>query len=312
MKRLLATTAIATSMAFAGTAAFADDPDPQASLLSQILADVNEVQLSMFNTAENLATLDGSINIDSDVPSVNNLLASLTASTSFGGEQLFSADVTIGSDVFTVTGTEAELNEILDAANLGTDQTFTAVDENGNEVLINPGQDGVSEISDFALAGGTSTDLIEGILRGVSRATDGTTAVDFFEPAATVAALQTDISDLQTTVIGALNTGVIGGQDENGNVTANVLNLANNTTESVAQTTNNLASSLDVESFNGMQFANQALNAADNLNGSVNITQLMASIDDVQTTVIGALNTGDIATNIDTRATGITEAIVGN
>ncbi|MGY6534668.1 MAG: hypothetical protein ACXIVG_04910 [Pararhodobacter sp.] len=236
MKRLLATTAITASMAFAGAAS-------AQSLLESILDEVVDVQLGMLNAAENLADLDASINID-NVADLSDLIAALTSTIS----------TEVASDTFD----------------------------------------------------------IDGFLRGVSQ-TGTTVAVDFFEPAPTVSALQTSIGDLNTTLIGALNTGVIGGNGgEDGTISQNVMHLVNATEESVAQTAGSLAASATFSEFGGMQFANLALNDAADLNASVNITQLLANIDGVSTTLIGALNTGDIATDINTNASGITAAIVGN
>lgn len=321
MKRLLATTAIATSMAFAGAGAFAQqtqsavpgsesgtEPDTN-SLLHQILSNADEVQLNVLNAAENLANLNAQININ-EATNLDALLSALTADVSFsGGESLYRFPLTVGGNDFTFTGTLDEVTAAI--ANPGL---LTVTDADGDEVIVDATglQLDPTLIEELPSESG---DFVAGIMRGISRTTNSlgntTTAIDFFEPAATVAALQTTIGDLSTTAIGALNTGVIGEQDAEGNITRNVMHLVNQTEESIAQTTGSLAGSAVFEEFGNMQFSNVALNAAEIVDGSVNIDQLMANIDGVSTTVIGALNTGDIATDINTNAAGITMALVG-
>lgn len=299
MKRLLATTAIVASMAFTGTA-FAQSTDIligdeklSDTLLQQILNQVEGVQISMLNAAENLANLDASINI-LEADDFALMLAALTSSVSIGGEDQYEWVITTktgegedDNETETLTGTLADYNESV--ASLGPDQSASLQS-------VTPGGD-----------------LVEGLLKGVSVTGTGAVAIDFFDPATTVAALQTDVSNLSTTLIGALNTGVIGANGgTGGSIGKNVLTLANTAQESVAQTAGSLASSATYREFGGIQLANVAQNAANTLDASVNVAVLMANVDTVSTTLIGALNTGDIATDINANASNLTAAIVGN
>lgn len=266
MKRLLATTAIVTAMAFAGAAMAEPDPEeledeevevgagaggdilaggePLANtLLQQILNQVDDVTISMLNAAENLANLNASITIDAVEPEA--LLAALRSGVA-------------------------------------------ALDDEGDPLFD-----------------------IEGLLKGVSIVNTGTIAVDFFDPAQLAASLRTSSSELATTVIGALNTGVIGETGTAGQISPTLLNLANAATESVAQTSTSLASSAVYNDIPGIQLANVAQNAANSLDGSINVSQLLAQVAGASTTMIGALNTGDIATSITANASNLTQAIVG-
>ncbi|MCC5984121.1 MAG: hypothetical protein JJU42_07135 [Rhodobacteraceae bacterium] len=252
MKRLLATTAIASSMAFAGAAS-------AESLLEQIMAEVEATQVSLLNSAENLADIDATVNIEA----------------------------------FGASGLEA----VLEALAGDLDGSFTGM------------------FSEVAFTDGGQIGSGE-----------------FFNPADIIAALQTQVDDVSTTAIGALNTGVVGtvlenletvpGVDENGDaindvlnsttqISGTVMNLQNAVAQSVTQTSNSLATSTTFEAVDPVQVANLALNNADDLNASVNVAQLLANVDGISTTAIGALNTGNIATDIATNTTSLTEAIVG-
>lgn len=293
MQKLLATSAIAmialSGAAFAQSANDGADADftvvddnanitTGASLLTQILAAATDVQVSMTNAAENLANLDGSINV-LESANVDELLAELTA------------DVVFGSPVYTWTD--------------GTD-TFTGNQEDYDAAVA--AATGTTVITLTDIAGG---DDFAGLLKGVSQTVDGTTAIDFFDPALTVDALQTSVSNLTTTVIGALNTGVIGQNGGDNGIAANTLAMANMQLESVAQTTGSLANSAQYFQPGDLQLANLATNMATVVDASVNVDQLMANFDTVSTTLIGALNTGDIAADVNQNASNLTQALVG-
>ena len=280
MRKLLMTTAIVSSMAFAGAAAAdetyiwldsdgvvvtgdfdtfqtaVDNNDvdelveivggPEPSLLQQILADVEETQVSLLNAAENLANIDATVNIDGD--DASGLLEAFQTTFTFDSGE--------------VTGM-------------------------------------FSEASFFP----------DGNLGGAS----------FFDPADILAALQTDVEDITTTAIGALNTGIVGntlssvdGENSVDEISATVMNLQNAVEQSVASTSNTLATSTTFEPVDPIQVANLALNSAELIDSSVNVDQIMANIDGITTTAIGALNTGDIATDINTNTTSLSESIVGN
>ena len=279
MRKLLMTTAIMSSMAFAGAAAanetyiwefggdvftgdleafetaIADDEvdglieivgGPEPSLLQQILADVEETQVSLLNAAENLANIDATVNID--------------GADASGLLEAFQTTFTFDSDE--VTGMFSEASFFPDG-NLG--------------------------------------------------------GAEFFDPADILAALQTDVEDITTTAIGALNTGIVGntlssvdGENSVDKISATVMNLQNAVEQSVASTSNTLATSTTFEPVDPIQVANLALNSAELIDSSVNVDQIMANIDGITTTAIGALNTGDIATDINTNTTSLTESIVGN
>jgi hypothetical protein len=297
MQKLLATSAIAmialSGAAFAQDAPVANTTDIDAdftivndntnitsgaSLLTQILAAATDVQVNMTNAAENLANLDGSINV-LESANVDELLAELTA------------DVVFGSPVYTWTD--------------GTD-TFTGNQEDYDAAVAAAAESVTITLTD--IAGG---DDFAGLLQGVSQTVDGTTAIDFYDPAATVDALQTSVSNLTTTVIGALNTGVIGQNGGDNGIAANTLAMANMQLESVAQTTGSMANSAQYFEPGDLQLANLATNMATVVDASVNIDQLMANVDTVSTTLIGALNTGDIAADVNQNAANLTQAIVG-
>jgi hypothetical protein len=342
MQKLLATSAIAM-IALSGAAFAQDSTDADftlvddnsnvastPSLLSTILDDAQTIQVNMINAAENLANLDGSINIlDSD--SVNTLLQEITASVGFGdGDQIYTwelptGDSVNGENVF--TGTQAEYEAFVNGyQNTYTNNGGTAGDTTDDTTVDYAGYlqalaDGTSS-SNFTTNTGAGTETIDlvdvradedvfaGILKGVSQTVDGTTAIDFFDPALTVDALQTDITNLTTTVIGALNTGVIGQNGDTG-IAANTLAMANMQLESVAQTTGSLANSAQYFEPGNLQLANIATNMATVVDASVNVDQLMANVDNVATTLIGALNTGDIATDVNQNASNLTQALVG-
>ncbi len=239
MRKLLMTTAIVSSMAFAGAAS-------AQSLLEQILEDTTETQLQLLNAAENLADIDASVTIEA-----------------FGAEGL---------------------EDVLDAISGSLDGSFTGM------------------FSEVAFTDGGQTGSGE-----------------FFDPADLIAALQTQVNDVSTTAIGALNTGVVGnvmdtveGDNSTQEISASVMNLMNATQQSVAQTSNSLATSTEFADVDPVQIANLALNNADDINASVNVAQLLSNVDGISTTAIGALNTGNIATDIATNTSSLTESIVGN
>jgi len=239
MRKLLTTTAIAASMAFAG-AASAD------SLLQEILEETSETQLQLLNAAENLADIDASVTIQA-----------------FGAEGL---------------------EDVLDALSGDLDESFSGM------------------FSEVAFTDGGQTGSGE-----------------FFDPADLIAALQTQVNDVSTTAIGALNTGVVGnvmdtveGDNSTQEISASVMNLMNATQQSVAQTSNSLATSTEFEVVNPVQIANLAFNNAEQIDASVSVAQLLSNVDGISTTAIGALNTGNIATDIATNTSSLTESIVGN
>lgn len=336
MQKLLATSAIAM-IALSG-AAFAQDVTdadfttvddnslvtPAAgSLLQNILDDASAIQVNMINAAENLANLDGSINIlDSD--SVDTMLQEITASIGFGdGDTLFTWQEPDGT---IRTGTQTEYESAVDAETVtwtvsgATDPadngTFYGTMAEYNAVVDTPpaGTPVISDATDRPvelIEVNSNADRFAGLLQGVSQTVDGTTAIDFFDPASTVDALQTSVSNLTTTVIGALNTGVIGQNGGDNGIAANTLAMANMKLESVAQTTGSLANSAQYFEPGNLQLANIATNMASVVDASVNVDQLMANVDQVATTLIGALNTGDIATDVNQNASNLTQALVG-
>ena len=330
MKRLLATTAIVmatmTGTAFAQDANFTvvDDNSVVAtgSLLQQVLNQAQDVQVNMLNAAENLANLDGSINV-LESANVDELLAELTSSVGFGdGTELYVWELPDGT---VQTGTQAEYEAAVAAADVyvwdtdgtgagsatstGTKAQFDAAQtaltsSAGGATSITPNTVDLVEVR-------TDEDTIAGILKGVSRTVDGTTAIDFFDPAPLADSLQTDVKNLTTTVIGALNTGIIGSNDGAGNIASNVLNMANMELESVASTTSSLAQSSNYFQPGDLQLSNVAANMATVVDASVTIDQLMANVDTVGTTLIGALNTGDIAASVNQNASNLSAALVG-
>lgn len=332
MKRLLATTAIV--MATMTGAAFAQDANltvvddntnvtAGGSLLRQVLNQAQDVQVNMLNSAENLANLDGSINVLESV-NVDELLAELTASVGFGdGTELYVWELPNGT---VQTGTQAEYEAAVAAADVyvwdtdgsgsgATTSTGTKAQFDAAQALLGGAASGASSITPFTVdlvEVRTDEDTIAGILKGVSRTVDGTTAIDFFDPASLAGALQTDIKNLTTTVIGALNTGVIGQNDGTGNIAGNMLTMANMELESIAKTSSSLAQSNKYFQPGDLQLANVAANMATVVDASVTIDQLMANVDGVGTTLIGALNTGDIAASINQNASSLSAALVGN
>jgi hypothetical protein len=291
------------------------------SLLTQILSTATEVQVNMLNAAENLANLDGSINV-LESANVDELLAELTASTDFGstGEPEYTWRVNDGTEVSgSFEDYQAAVNAVADESTValvssdGTTYNWT-VDGVADSGTLSEYNDAVAAAANddaITLIEVVQGDNFAGLLKGVSRTVDQTTAIDFFDPAATVDALQTDVSNLTTTVIGALNTGIIGQNGGDNGIAANTLAMANMELESVAQTTGSLANSAQYFDPGNLQLANLATNMATVVDASVNIDQLMANVDTVATTLIGALNTGDIATDVNQNASNLTQALVG-
>jgi hypothetical protein len=342
MQKLLATSAI-TLIALSG-AAFAqsandgtdadftqvtDNPNltgTNTSLLTQILDDATAIQVNMINAAENLANLDGSINV-LESANVDDLLRELTATSSFGdGDQLYTweADgvVTQGDQAAYQAALDAIINDEISLSSADTDGNYTWVvgtgsdsaSSSGDLTAFNNAVDAASDDTDIQLYSVTQGDTVEGLVQGIARTVGSvstTTAVDFFDPAQTVDALQTDITNLTTTVIGALNTGVIGQNGGDNGIAANTLAMANMQLEQVAQTTGSLANSAEYFQPGNLQLANIATNMATVVDASVNVDQLMANVDTVATTLIGALNTGDIATDVNQNASNLTQALVG-
>lgn len=334
MKKLLVTTSAMAMLAMSG-AAFAQDADftlvddnanvtSGASLLSQVLSDAQDIQINMLNAAENLANLDGSINV-LESANVDLLLQELTGSVGFGeGDELYVWELPDGT---VQTGDQAAYE--LAVANNDTvtwtitgstggnlDGTFTGTAAAYNSAKAAADADSATTtaaavVNVDLVEVRVDEDVVEGLLKGVSRTVDGTTAIDFFDPATTVDALQTDVKNLTTTVIGALNTGIIGQNDGTGSIAGNILTMANMELESVAQTTGSLAQSANYFEPGNLQLANIATNMATVVDASVNIDQLMANVDTVETTLIGALNTGDIAASVNQNASNLTQALVG-
>lgn len=336
MKKLLATSAIV--MVTLSGAAFAQDADfttvddnsnvtSGPSLLSSILASATDVQINMLNAAENLANLDGSINV-LESANVDELLAELTGTVGFGDGvetyvwELPNGTVQTGDQVAyeaAVAANDTVTWTISGATNAALDGTFTGTSAQYNAAKATADADATAATTNAAVVDVdlvevlANEDTIAGLLKGVSRTVDGTTAIDYYDPATTVDALQTTVSGLTTTVIGALNTGVIGANGGTGGaITRNVLTLANMETESVAQTAGSLANSAQYFTPGDIQLSNIATNMATVVDASVTIDQLMANVSTVETTLIGALNTGDIATDINQNASNLTSAIVGN
>jgi hypothetical protein len=299
------------------------------SLLRQVLNRAGDVQVSMTNAAENLANLDGSINV-LESANVDELLRELTADVSFGdgGGALYTWELNGTVDQGTLADFQAAVNSISNDVsltsvavgpdgNLGTaDDVYTYTVDGGAPLTGNLAQYNAAVAAsgnndDVVLYSVVQDDTFAGLLKGVSRTVDGTTAIDFFDPALTVDALQTSVSNLTTTVIGALNTGVIGQGDATGNIAANTLAMANMQLESVAQTTGSLANSAQYFQPGDLQLTNLATNMATVVDASVNVDQLMANVDTVSTTLIGALNTGDIAADVNQNASNLTQALVG-
>lgn len=329
MKKLLATTAIVmatmTGAAFAQDADFTivtdnENVDSGDSLLRQVLNQAQDVQVNMLNAAENLANLDGSINV-LESANVDQLLRELTGSVSFGdGEQLYTFEV----DGEVRQGDQAAYQAAVDASGDKVVLNSVTKDGDGNDVYnftVDGGDPQTGTLAQFNAALASTDvqlfsvvqgDVFEGILKGVSRTVDGTTAIDFFDPAPLATALQTDVKNLTTTVIGALNTGIIGSNDGNGNIASNILNMANTELASVASTTSSLAQSTNYFEPGDLQLANVAANMATIVDASVTIDQLMANVDTVGTTLIGALNTGDIAASVNQNVSNLSAALVGN
>jgi uncharacterized membrane protein YuzA (DUF378 family) len=331
MQKLLATSAIAmialSGAAFAqalNTGADADftvvddnsNINAGDSLLTQILNQSLDVQVNMLNAAENLANLDGSINV-LESANVDELLAEITASVGFGdGQELYVWELPNGT---VQTGTQAQYEAAVAANDTYTWSINGGATVTGTAAQYQAAATGLGEGDTITAPTPVGVDLVEvnanddtfaGLLKGVSQTVDGTTAIDFFDPALTVDALQTSVSNLTTTVIGALNTGVIGQNSDTG-IAANTLAMANMQLESVAQTTGSLANSAQYFEPGDLQLANLATNMATVVDACVNVDQLMANVDSVATTLIGALNTGDIATDVNQNASNLTQAIVG-
>lgn len=315
-----------TGAAFAQDANFTDVDDntvtASGSLLQQVLNQAQDVQVNMLNAAENLANLDGSINV-LESENVDELLAELTASVGFGdGTELYVWELPNG-DV--QTGTQADYEAAVAAADVydwdtdgsgsgSTTTSGTKAEFDAAQAALSSAANGVTSITPNTVdlvELRTDEDAIAGILKGVSRTVDGTTAIDFFDPAPLADSLQTDVKNLTTTVIGALNTGVIGSNDGTGNIAGNVLNMANMELESVASTTSSLAQSSNYFEPGDLQLSNVAANMATVVDASVTIDQLMANVDTVGTTLIGALNTGDIAASVNQNASNLSSALVG-
>jgi hypothetical protein len=329
MQKLLATSAIAM-IALSG-AAFAQVADADfteigdndsttiqdISLLADILNQAQDVQIAMTNAAENLANLDGSINV-LESANVDLLLQEITSTVGFGdGGQLFTWEEPDGT---VQTGTQSEYEAAVDAETVtwtitgdstaSNNGTFYGTMSDYNAVTTDGTQSAATDAPVELIEVNAAEDLFAGLLQGVSQTVDGTTAIDFFDPASTVDALQTDITNLTTTVIGALNTGVIGQNSDSG-IAANTLAMANMQLESVAQTTGSLANSAQYFEPGDLQLSNFANNMAEVVDASVNVDQLMANVDTVSTTLIGALNTGDIAADVNQNASNLTQALVG-
>lgn len=96
MKKILFTTTILAGFAFTG-AAFAQTA-PQASLLNNILADAADLSASLSNVAENLAAVNGSI----DVTTSRSLtdMAAVIEALSNGGTIPFGSFSQVGANVF--------------------------------------------------------------------------------------------------------------------------------------------------------------------------------------------------------------------
>ncbi|MHA7889013.1 hypothetical protein [Roseicyclus sp.] len=344
MQKLLATSAIAM-IALSG-AAFAQSANDGAdanftvvdgndsttiqnvSLLADILNQAQDVQIAMTNAAENLANLDGSINI-LESANVDEMLAEIAGNVGFGAgvEDIYTWETPDGQ---VQQGSLADYEAAV--ANYGAQWSWDA-DGDGAGTTISTGTyvqylaaldtypelatdgsttstAGTSDLAPIDLVSVQGGDFVEGLIAGVSRTVDGTTAIDFFDPANTVDALQTSVTNLTTTVIGALNTGVIGQNGADG-IAANTLAMANMQLESVAQTTGSLANSAQYFAPGDLQLSNFANNMAEVVDASVNVDQLMANVDTVSTTLIGALNTGDIAADVNQNASNLTQALVG-
>jgi hypothetical protein len=97
MKNILFTTTILAGFAVAGAASFAG-PASAASLLDQILANATDLSASLSNVAENLADVNGSIDVSTSRSLTD--MASVIESLSNGGTIPFGSYSQVGANVY--------------------------------------------------------------------------------------------------------------------------------------------------------------------------------------------------------------------
>lgn len=215
MKKLLSTTALALTLATVGTATFSvltgsdaafaqvttDMPNEGtgigsssavggSSLLQDLLSKASTIQVTLANTSENLASIDGSIDID--LTRFDSLMPDVTVGTSAGVEIMEPLNATIGELTTTVIGslgdgsvdTTAVLSSIEDL-NQAMTQTSDALNAQFGNASSNLGLQQVYNLSSNLGSLDASVDIA---LSGVN--------LD-------------DLASVATTAIGSLGTGAI-------------------------------------------------------------------------------------------------------
>jgi hypothetical protein len=320
MKRLLATTAVAT-MAFAGAAS-------AQSVLERVLGQIDN--------ATNLASVNGTFaNIAENIGSPTSTVIYASNTT---GEVLTAAEyealaaslteedftpVAAAADTFWINPTTGEIisnAEYLDLAAAdrlafadGVDYQITADGQVATDAEVGALEYATAAALQTALNGYNAEIIqvggVEGINGSINNTLDGINgatqeAIASIDVSAIEWNMPTfDFGDMATTALGAVNTG-----DITLGVNSAVDEASTATTNAISAVVNQLGGSADTGAI--------ILNVASNMtgvNGSINnvMEQVNGSIGNLSTTALGAVNTGTIVSGVDAAVAGIVGSTSG-
>lgn len=318
MKRLLATTAVAT-MAFAGAAS-------AQSVLERVLGQIDNatnlasVNGTFANIAENIGTPGQttvySVAADGDLGTVLGLTD--PESVSYTADELADiANVLTADLVAGVEGLDSDGNVTTDpdeivgysiSGNIGS----SSVPANEFSTL-EAAEAYAAQLVDVFLATEAEESIVltggvDGIDGSINNVIDGITDVTQEAVAGTVTAIEYnmptfDFGDMATTALGAVNTG-----DITLGVNSAVDEASTSTTNAISAVVNQLGGSADTGAI--------VLNVASNMtgvNGSINnvMEEVNGSIGNLSTTALGAVNTGTIVSGVDAAVAGIVGSTSG-
>lgn len=347
MKRLLATTAIAT-MAFTGAAS-------AQSLLERVLESTNMQDITgiFANTADNV--LAGAV---PDVVNVGGTATTEDRTLQVGDVIIINVDpaddpafevaVTVGADGSltgadnTVYGTVVLGATVLtdNAGNLTVDPSVLSDPDNDFLALAGAGDFSVATITTTVGSDIFSTSGINASITNILRGLDGPTAVT--ENTEATEAVNALIGNLSTTALGAVNTGDIQLLGSNQAITDDIDRATAGTSEAIQQRIDHTITQVGTTSEQTLLAINSALNET-NVNASVlnamsgvNATigrsgfeialsdntfaeisamdadAIAALTGGISTTALGAVNTGTIVSGANDSVNSVITSIVGN
>lgn len=234
------------------------------SLLSQVLTRSTSLNASLLNVAYNAANLSASLSVLHD-QAIDLLLEEFTAD---------SATIKFSPQFF----------ECLNAINSGKPDfrcgDFLPFD--GGIILGEGSYPSLKAV--FGLA--------ETVIMGESAA-----SIQMYDPRFIAEALLNHHEILETMIVGALNTGVIG-LNRGDIIDTHTYELPNVSFYSLSQTAEAHSSTWLANAPRDQQFVDAAVNSAALADAQITIRKVLADVHSVKTVVIGAINTGYVPTNV--------------